>query len=82
MQQMPPAAVFVFLSVYFLIFLVIHVAIAVGNGYLAARLDKSVPAWVILSLIPLVNIFFFIYLVYTVLFFIIDRLKQLSARPM
>lgn len=81
MEQMPTTAIIVFCAIYFLIFLAVYIALAVANGYLAARLGRSVPAWVILSLIPVVNLFFFIYLFYVVLFFIIDRLKQISARP-
>ncbi|HVC51660.1 MAG TPA: hypothetical protein VND87_06535 [Stellaceae bacterium] len=81
LHPMEPAAMVIFLGVYFLLLLGVYVALAVANGMLAARLGKSVAAWVILSLIPLVNLFFYIYMVYTVLFFIIDRLNGIpSAR--
>jgi hypothetical protein len=80
MQQLSGTAALIFFGVYFLVFLGFYIAMAVANGYLAARLGKSVPAWVILSLIPIVNVFFFLYIGYTVLFFIIDRLKQISPR--
>jgi len=73
------AAAIVF-GIYFLILFIVYIAVAVANGYLATRLGKSAAAWVVLSLIPIVNIFFFVYLGYTVLFFIIDRLKAISAR--
>ncbi|MGH7092013.1 MAG: hypothetical protein ACREFB_00575 [Stellaceae bacterium] len=75
LHPMGPVAVVIVSGVYFLVVLGVYVALAVANGMLAARLEKSVAAWVILSLIPLVNLFFFIYVGYTVLFFIIDRLK-------
>ena len=79
-QAMSGAAAVVFFGTYFLVLLGIYIGLAVANGYLAARLGKSVPAWVILSLIPIVNVFFFIYVWYSVLFFVIDRLKEIRAR--
>lgn len=79
-QIMSGAAAAIVFGVYFLVLFGFYIAMAVANGYLAARLGRSVPAWVILSLIPIVNIFFYLYMGYTVLFFIIDRLKQISAR--
>ncbi|HTW50623.1 MAG TPA: hypothetical protein VME45_01865 [Stellaceae bacterium] len=80
MHEMSGTAAAVFFGVYFLILFGVYIALAIANGYLAARLGRSVPAWVILSLIPIVNVFFYLYMGYTVLFFIIDRLKQVSAR--
>ena len=79
-QVMSGATAAVFFGIYFLILFGVYIALAVANGYLAARLDRSVPAWVILSLIPIINVFFYLYMGYTVLFFIIDRLKQISPR--
>ena len=63
------------MTAYFLFFIAIYIAIAVANGNLAARLDRNVALWVVLSLIPIVNVAFYIYVFYVVLFFIIDRLK-------
>jgi hypothetical protein len=80
MHEMPGTAAAVFFGVYFLILFGVYIAFAIANGYLAARLGRSVPAWVILSLIPIVNVFFYLYMGYTVLFFIIDRLKEVSTR--
>jgi putative Ca2+/H+ antiporter (TMEM165/GDT1 family) len=80
MHEMSGTAAAVFIGVYFLILFGVYIALAIANGYLAARLGRSVPAWVILSLIPIVNVFFYLYMGYTVLFFIIDRLKEVSAR--
>ena len=79
-QMISGPAAAIFFGVYFLILLGIYIAVAIANGYLAARLGRNVPVWVILSLIPVVNVFFYLYMGYTVLFFVIDRLKQISAR--
>lgn len=59
----------------------IMIAFAIGNGFLATRLDRNVPVWVILSLVPIVNFWFGIYVTYQVIFFVVDRLKGTSARP-
>ena len=61
--------------VYLLFLSAVYIAVAIANGYLAARLDRNRAGWVILSLIPIVNVFFYIYAFYIVLFFIVDRLK-------
>jgi hypothetical protein len=41
-----------FAITYLLFVIVLHIMVAVGNGYLAARLDRNVAARVFLSLIP------------------------------
>jgi hypothetical protein len=66
------------LALYLVFLFAVYIAIAIANGYLAARLDRNVAAWVILSLIPFVNVFFYIYAFYTVLFFVVDRLKPVG----
>jgi hypothetical protein len=67
-------------GIYFVVLFIVYISVAVANGYLATRLGKSAAAWITLSLIPIVNVFFFVYLGYTVLFFIIDRLKEIPTR--
>jgi hypothetical protein len=66
------------IAVYVLFLFAIYVAVAIANGNLAARLDRSVALWVVLSLIPIVNVCFYIYVFYVVLFFAIDRLKLIQ----
>jgi hypothetical protein len=66
------------IAIYCLFLLAIYIAIAIANGNLAARLDRSVAVWVVLSLIPIVNVAFYIYVFYVVLFFVIDRLKLIQ----
>jgi hypothetical protein len=63
------------MAVYALFLFAVYIAVAIANGNLAARLNKSVALWVVLSLIPFVNVGFYIYVFYVVLFFVIDRLK-------
>ena len=47
-----PFGAIVGIAVYCVILLAIYIAVAIANGKLAARLDRSVPVWVVLSLIP------------------------------
>lgn len=53
---------------------------AIGNYFLAGRMGKSQALWVILTIIPFVNYVFFIYVAYTVVLYVLDRLNQ-SAPP-
>jgi hypothetical protein len=61
--------------IQFVPLLLLSIPFAIGNGYLAARLGRNALVWVIVSLIPLVNYVFFIYVGYQVVFFIVDRLS-------
>ena len=56
------------------------IAVAVGNGFIARALGKHVVLWVVLSLIPFVNYFFYIYIVYAVVLGILQRLNAITAR--
>ena len=56
------------------------IALAVGNGFIARELGKHVALWVILSLIPVVNVFFYIYIFYAVILGILHRLNAITAR--
>ncbi len=56
------------------------IALAVGNGFIARALGKSVPLWVILSLIPIVNYFFYIYIIYAVVLAVLHKLNLLQTR--
>ncbi|HEV8015906.1 MAG TPA: hypothetical protein VGP48_10255 [Stellaceae bacterium] len=68
-------------SIPFLIVIVaLWIALAVGNGFIARALGKHVALWVILSLIPIVNYFFYIYIAYAVVLGILHRLNAISAR--
>jgi hypothetical protein len=58
--------------------LVFTIPLAIGNAFLAQQLGRSVPLWVILSLIPGVNFLFFYYVAYIVIFAVLDRLKAIG----
>jgi len=62
------------------VLIALWIALAVGNGFIARALGKHVALWVILSLIPIVNYFFYIYLVYAVVLGILHRLNAIAAR--
>ncbi|MDE2165632.1 MAG: hypothetical protein KGJ66_04750 [Alphaproteobacteria bacterium] len=51
---------------------------AIGNGFLAKRLGHSVALWVILSLIPIVNYFFYFFVIYATVLGILKRLNTIS----
>jgi hypothetical protein len=59
--------------------ILIGIPFAIGNYYLAKALRRSVPIWVIFSLIPLVNYFFLIYVAYVVVLQVIRRLGQIAS---
>jgi hypothetical protein len=62
------------------VMIALWIALAVGNGFIARALGKHVVLWVILSLIPIVNYFFYIYIVYAVILGILHRLNAITAR--
>lgn len=53
---------------------------AIGNGFIAHRLGHSVVLWVILSLIPILNYFFYIFVIYATVLGIIKRLNTIADR--
>lgn len=63
----------------FMPFVVLGIPFAIGNWYLAKSMDRSGPLWVIMSLIPFVNIFFIYYVFYVVVLYVIHRLNALSS---
>ena len=62
------------------ILVALWIALAVGNGFIARALGKHVTLWVILSLIPIVNSFFYIYIGYSVVLGILGKLNHLETR--
>lgn len=61
-------------------FMVLSIPIAIVNYFLARRLGKSPALWLILSLIPLFNVYFWWYALYATAFTILNRLDKISAR--
>lgn len=68
----------VFGTVPLLFFIIVGIAFAIGNYLLAQRLRANPVLWAVLSLIPFVNYFFFIYVAYRVIFAVLDRLNALA----
>jgi len=64
----------------FLPMLLIALPFAIGNYFLAQRLNQPPWVWAVLSLIPIVNYLFMLYVGYTVLFAVLDRLSP-GRRP-
>ncbi|MBS0644354.1 MAG: hypothetical protein U1E70_22130 [Acetobacteraceae bacterium] len=60
--------------------LIIGLIAAIILAKLAPRVGASPVAWFILSLIPVVNLFFFYYAGYRIIAHILDRLNDLSTR--
>lgn len=65
---------------FFTVMLLLWLGMAIGNGFLARRLGHSVVLWVVLSLVPVVNYFFYLYVGYVVVLGILKRLDALQAR--
>ncbi len=65
---------------FFTIMLLLWLGMAAGNGLLARRLGHSVTLWVVLSLIPGINYFFYVYVGYAVILGILKRLDALQPR--
>jgi hypothetical protein len=66
--------------IFLVVIVALWIALAVGNGFIARALGKHVALWVILSLIPIVNYFFYIYIAYSVILGILNKLNALETR--
>lgn len=64
----------------FAVLIVLWIALAVGNGFIARALGKPVWLWVLLSLIPIVNYFFYIYIGYSVVLGVLNKLNAIQSR--
>jgi hypothetical protein len=73
---MQPHEPSIFLSL--LPFAIASILYAIGNYFLARRLGKSPAIWLILSLIPFINLFFIVYILYAIIFRILDYLKVIT----
>ena len=63
-----------------IVLIALWIALAIGNGFIARALGKHVALWVVLSLIPIVNYFFYIYIVYAVVLGVLHKLNALQSR--
>ena len=58
---------------------VFGIGFAIGNFFLARRLNANPTLWAVLSLIPAVNFVFMYYVGYRVVYAVLDRLPPRSA---
>lgn len=58
----------------FMPMLLIALPFAIGNYFLAQRLDRQPWLWALLTLIPIVNYLFMLYVGYMVVYAVLDRL--------
>jgi len=78
--ELPPGFIMMQLLALTLPLVIVSLPLAIGNFFLARRIDHAVPVqWLILTLIPIVNLIFLYYVAYKVVFAILDRLKALQA---
>jgi hypothetical protein len=63
-----------------IVWVLMFVGFAVGNGFIAARLKKNVALWVILTLIPGYNLFFMYYVWFYVVGRVLHRLEQIAEQ--
>ena len=57
-------------------FLLIGIPFAIGNYFLAKRIGASQLIWVLLSIVPIVNLLFMHYVMYKTVYAILDRLNN------
>jgi len=56
-------------------FMLIGIPFAIGNYFLAKRVGTNEIIWVILSILPIINLIFMYYVVYKTVYAILDRLN-------
>ena len=57
-------------------FMLIGIPFAIGNYFLAKRIGTNEIIWVILSILPIINLIFMYYVVYKTVYAILDRLNS------
>ena len=64
----------------FLFPMILFLPFAIGNFYLAKRFNKRGNVFFILSLIPVINIWMFLYVLYLTIFKVLDTLEQINTK--
>ena len=75
-----PMSFFVVGMLALLAYVFISVVGAIGLYFVAGRLNKSRWGWCVLSLVPLVNVIFWIYAFFAILIGVLDRLNAIADR--
>jgi hypothetical protein len=66
---------------HWLIVVFMFAPFAIGNYFIADRMERSKVLWVILTLIPFVNFIFMYYVMFAVVIYILGKLNQLTEQP-
>ncbi len=75
-----PDPMFFGLMTFLPIFLM-SIPFAIGAYFVAERMGRSQALWVVLTLIPFVNFFFYIYAMFAILLYVLDRLNGVAPPP-
>ena len=62
----------------FLPMMLIGIFFSIGSYHLAKRLNKNQVLWVILTIIPIINVFFYFYVTFCVVYAVLDKLKAIQ----
>lgn len=57
------------------------ILLAIGFNLIAGRMGKSRVLWTVLALVPVVNVFFYVYAWFAIVIYILDRLNALAGKP-
>lgn len=73
-SELSPQAIAIVIFSYMIVFLIASVFLAIGNYFIAKRLGKTKWLWALLTIIPVVNVVFLYYMMYQIIYGILDRL--------
>jgi hypothetical protein len=79
-DQSDPMMMGAFSFIPLLAFILIAILFAIGFAKIAGRMGKSPVLWAVLSLVPVVNYFFWIYAMFVILLYVLDRLNAIGAK--
>jgi len=79
MMQGPDQMAMVLMS--FLPFFLFSIPFAIGAYFVAGRIGSNQVLWVVLTLIPFVNFIFYIYAMFAILLYVLDRLNAVAPPP-
>lgn len=66
--------------VSFFPFVIVQVVFAVFAAQIATRTSRSAPLFVAFTLIPLLGLFFFLYVMWSTILLVLDRLNELKMQ--
>jgi hypothetical protein len=78
-QPFSPEIFWALMTAQIVFWLLMGAIFAIGFWFVAGRVGRTRWAWALLSIIPFVNFFFFIYAFFRVLLYGIDRINDIAA---